>query len=207
MNEPIFNRLALMPGMILGRRGSAPISYAIMLRTSGPRAMLNGTAWSHDGILIQHNSRWYVGDAEMGQKARLTPLETWEKAMLAGETAAIVLWPVGATPEQGQAAAWWWQTKVWGSVYDELAISQLAWRWFAEMAGNKLGEEQKFFCTEGVAAAWETGTDFRPGPWCKLNPTPGTTRKRMLQGRLRAVDAFTATGKLYSIPAPSAKSP
>lgn len=95
MTAPLFNRSALRAGMILGRRGTAPVSYAIMLRTAGLRATLDGTAWSHDGTLIAHNARWYVGDAEMGKKARLVPLEDWEAAMRRGECKAIVLWPRG----------------------------------------------------------------------------------------------------------------
>jgi len=203
MTAPLFNRAALMPGMIFGRRSRAPISYAIMLRTAGLRATLNGTAWSHDAILIQHNGRWYLGDAEMEQKARLTPLEDWEAAMRRGECKAIVLWPTGASIEDGQAAAWWWQCNVYGSTYDRLAIKQLAWRWMAEVAGNRLGREEEYYCTESCDAAWSTGTTFRPSPWApKLNPTPGTTRKRTVQACptfhvVRA--ALTATGRKHAI--------
>ena len=201
MNAPLFNRSALCAGMILGRRGTAPVSYAIMLRTAGPKAMLDGTAWSHDGILIQHNGSWYVGDAEMGQKAALVPLETWEAALRRGECRAIVLWPKGATEADGQAAAWYWQTNVQNSVYDELAIRQLAWRWLAEACGNKLGAEENYYCTEGCDAAWNSGTTFRPSPWePKLNPTPGTTRKRAIAGIFTIVaGAFTEDGKRYAI--------
>ena len=203
MNAPLFNRAALMPGMILGRRSKSPVSYAIMLRTAGPKAMMDGTAWSHDGILIQHNRQWYVGDAEMGHKARLTPLEDWEAAMRAGDCKAIVLWPTGASPEDGQAAAWYWQTKCYGTPYDSLAIRHLVWRWLAEAFGHKVGAEDKFYCTESCDAAWNSGTTFRPSPWSpKLNPTPGTTRKRMREGRLRVVaGAFTDAGRAFAIEA------
>ena len=203
MNSPIFNRAALRAGMILGRRGTAPISYAIMLRTAGLRATLDGTAWSHDGMLIAHNGRWYVGDAEMGHKARLVPLEDWEAAMRRGECKAIVLWPRGVSEEQGQAAAWWWQTHAYGAEYDKLAIKQLAWRWAAEAFGNKLGEEDKFYCTESCHCAYSAVLSPPGSPWWpkNLNPTPGTTRKRTLQGRLRVVaGAFTEYGKQFSIP-------
>lgn len=196
----IFNRLSLIPGMIFGRQSRTPTSYAIMLRTAGLRATVQGRAWSHDGILIQHNHKWYVGDAEIGHNARLTPLEDWEASMRRGECKAVVLWPTGATPEQGQAAAWWWQTHCYGTDYDALAIWHLGWRWMAEAFGNKVGDEDKFYCTESCDSAWNSGTDFRPSPWSpKLNPTPGTTRKRTLAKRFKVCDsAFTGYGLRYT---------
>jgi hypothetical protein len=203
MNEQIFNRLALMPGMIFGRYAvGSTVSQAIVLRTAGVKALVQGTAWSHDAILIQHNYRWFLGDAEMGHKARLTPLEDWEASMRAGNHKAIVLWPTGAEPSDGQAAAWYWQMRCYGAQYDSLAIWHLAWRYLAEAFGNKLGDDDKFYCTESCAAAWFSGTTFRPDPWSpKLNPTPGTTRKRALQGRLRVVaGAFTEYGRQFAIP-------
>lgn len=199
MTAPIFNRAALRAGMILGRRGTAPISYAIMLRTAGLRATLDGTAWSHDGMLIAHNGRWYVGDAEMGHKARLVPLEDWEAAMRRGECKAIVLWPRGVSEEQGQAAAWWWQCNVYGKVYDATAIRDIAWRWLAEKCGNRVGREEDYYCTEGCRDGWMLGAQL--DPWApKLSPTPGTTRKRYLQGRFGAVpDAIHADSSRYAI--------
>lgn len=202
MNEQIFNRLALMPGMILGRRSRAPISYAIMLRTAGLRATLDGTAWSHDGILIQHNGHWWVGDAELGHKARLVPLADWEAAMRRGDCKAIALWPTGAEPQDGQAAAWYWQTHIYGSKYDTLGVASLIFDWSLEALKIKAGKELSKWCSEGVAAGWFSGTTFRPDPWSpKLNPTPGTTRKRVLQGRLKVVHgAFTEYGRQFAIP-------
>lgn len=202
MTAPLFNRAALRAGMILGRRGTAPISYAIMLRTAGLRATLDGSAWSHDAMLILHNSHWYLGDCEMGKRARLTPLEDWESAMRRGECKAIVLWPRGVSEEQGQAAAWWWQTHVYGTDYDKLAIKQLALRWLAEAAGNKLGEEEKYWCTESQHDAYSAILSPPGSPWWpkNLNPTPGTTRKRALQGRFDVrPDAFTEEGLKYSV--------
>jgi hypothetical protein len=199
--EPIFNRAALMPGMIFGRRGTAPISYGIMLRTAGPMGILNGTAWSHDAILIQHNRRWYLGDAEMGRKAALTPLEDWERDMRDGKFRAIVLWPVGATPAHGEQAAWWWQAHIQGTDYDDTAIQHLAWRWLAEVAGNKVGVEENYYCTESCQRAYQAGAGL--DPWYpKINSTPGTTWKRTRAARqaFRPVaGAWTEVGKRYRI--------
>ena len=134
--------------------------------------------------------------------AKLTPLEDWEAAMRRGDCKAIVLWPRGVSEEQGQAAAWWWQTHCYGSTYDAIAIRQLAWRWAAEAFGNKLGEEDKFYCTESCHAAYSAVISPPGSPWWpkNLNPTPGTTRKRTLQGRFDVrLDAFTEEGLGYGI--------
>jgi hypothetical protein len=195
MNNPhVFNRSALRPGMVAGRMSTAAISKGIVLRTAGAAALAQGRSWSHDGIFIQHNHRWYIGDAEMGHKAALTPIENWEAAALAGQCRVIVLWPHGATAAQGEAAAWWWQCNVQGSTYDSLAIKHLAWRWAAEKFGNKLGREDHFYCTEGVRDSWMMGASF--DPWApKVNPTPGTTWKRLRQGRFdEVVDGLTEAG-------------
>ena len=199
MNEPIFNRSALMPGMIAGRMSKAAISRAIVLRTSGMVALSAGTAWSHDAILIAHNRRWYLGDAEMGRSASLTPLEEWEESAARGDIRAIVLWPTGATQAQGEAAAWWWQTHVCGSSYDSVAIRDLAWRYLAERFGRKVGHEDRWYCTEGCRDSWMMGAQF--DPWApKLNVTPGTTRKRLAEGRFCVADgALTEFGRRYSI--------
>lgn len=208
MSEHVFNRAALRPGLIFGRMSPTAISRAIVLRTAGLPALIAGTAWSHDATLISHNHRWYLGDANMGHNARLTPIEDWELGCREYGQRAIVLWPTGATAEQGQAAAWHWQTHCYGQPYDDLAIKHLAWRWFAEAFGHKLGREDAFYCTESCAASWSAILSPPGSPWWpKVNPTPGTTRKRLLQGKFEScADAFTEFGERFRIKAYSSRS-
>lgn len=200
MTPAVFNRNALLPGMIFGRYTvGSPISQAIVLRTAGIVALARGTSWSHDAMLIAHNHRWYLGDAEMGKKARLTPLEEWEERAACGDIRCTVLWPTGCTQEQGEAAAWRWQCEVYGSTYDRIAIRDMAWRYLAERFGNKLGRDDHFYCTEGCQHAYRTGAGF--DPWApKLSPTPGTTSKRTRQGAFQVAEgAFTEYGRQFSI--------
>lgn len=200
MTAPLFNRAALSPGMILGRMSPTWLSRAIVLRTQGFQVLRRGNGWSHDAILIAHNGHWYVGDSEPPQ-ARLTPLEEWERQMREDGCRVIVLRPVGATPEQMECAAWSWQTAILGTDYDSLAIAGLAWRWLAERFGHKLGREDDFYCTEGCQAVYRIAMGHTSEPWAgKKNPTPGTTRKRTIQGRFRIVhQAFTAEGRNHTI--------
>ena len=201
MNNPgdIINRSVLRPGMILGRMTPCAISRAIVLRTAGVWALARRTAWSHDAIVIQHNHQWYLGDAEMGSKARLTPIEEWEDAMRYDGVRVIALWPTGATEQMGQAAAWWWQCNVYGRDYDATAIRDIAWRWLAEAFAHKVGREEDYYCTESCRDSWALGAKL--DPWQpKLSPTPGTTRKRLIAGQFGAMpDALTEAGRRYAI--------
>lgn len=199
MSEELFNRSILRPGMILGRMTPSAISRAIVLRTAGAWALARRTAWSHDAIVVQHNRQWYLGDAEMGRKARLTPIEEWEDAMRIDGVRVIAIWPAGATEQMGEAAAWWWQCNVYGRDYDATAIRDIAWRWLAEKFGNRVGLEEDYYCTEGCRDAWLHGAEL--DPWRpKINVTPGTTRKRLVAGRFGSVpDAIHADSRRYAI--------
>ena len=209
MTAPLFNRAALLPGMIISRMSPAWISRAIVLRTQGVRVLLAGTGLSHDAILIRTGDAWFVGDALMGKMASLTPLEDWEADMRERGVRVVVSRPLDATPRQMAAAAWFWQTEINGLVwYDRKAILALAWRWLAERFGHKVGDEDRLYCTESCQLAYREGACV--DPWRKQdgtrkwNPTPGTTRKRIVGGggwRTLAVvqDALTEDGKRYSI--------
>jgi len=209
MTAPLFNRAALLPGMIISRMSPAWISLAIVLRTQGVRVLLAGTGLSHDAILIRTGDAWFVGDALMGKMASLTPLEDWESDMRERGVRVVVSRPLDATPRQMAAAAWFWQTEINGLVwYDRKAILALAWRWLAERFGHKVGDEDRLYCTESCQLAYREGACV--DPWRKQdgtrkwNPTPGTTRKRIVGGggwRTLAVvqDALTEAGRRYAI--------
>ena len=209
MTAPLFNRDALLPGMILSRMTPHWISRAIVLRTQGLRVLLAGSGLSHDAILIRTGDAWFVGDALMGKMASLTPLEDWESDMRERGVRVVVSRPLDATPRQMAAAAWFWQTEVAGQVlYDRKAIFDLAWRWLAERCGHKLGDEDRLYCTESCQLAYREGACVdpwrKPDGARKWNPTPGTTRKRIVGGggwqTLAVVpDALTEDGKRYSI--------
>lgn len=199
MNGPIFNLDALRAGDIVCGRGTAAISRMIMLRTSGPLSLIRGDSWSHDSGVIEHNGKKYFGDSHMGCPSEMVDPWSWEKKCLAGEYRVLVIRPTGSTPEQGQAAAWYWQTTVQGTEYDSPGIRHLSYRFAAELLGNRVGHEDKFWCTEGWRDSWMLGACL--DPWApKLNPTPGTTRRRLQQGRFEIVaGALTEFGQRYAI--------
>ena len=209
MTAPLFNRAALLPGMIISRMSPAWISRAIVLRTQGVRVLLAGTGLSHDAILIRTGDAWFAGDALMGKLASLTPLEDWEADMRERGVRVVVSRPLDATPRQMAAAAWFWQTEINGLVwYDRKAILALAWRWLAERFGHKVGDEDRLYCTESCQLAYREGACV--DPWRKQdgtrkwNPTPGTTRKRIVGGGgwrtlAEVPDALTEAGLRYAI--------
>ncbi len=209
MMIPLFNRDALLPGMILSRMTPSWISRAIVLRTQGLRVLLAGSGLSHDAMLIRTGEAWYAGDALMGKLASMTPLEDWEADMRERGVRVVVSRPLDATPRQMAAAAWFWQTEINGLVwYDRKAIFDLAWRWLAERCGHKLGDEDRLYCTESCQLAYREGACV--DPWRKQdgtrkwNPTPGTTRKRIVGGGgwrtlAEVPDALTEAGRRYAI--------
>jgi hypothetical protein len=209
MTAPLFNRDVLLPGMILSRMTPHWISRAIVLRTQGLRVLLAGSGLSHDAILIRTGDAWFAGDALMGKLASLTPIEDWEDDMRERGVRVVVSRPLDTTPRQMAAAAWFWQTEISGQVlYDQKAIVDLAWRWLAERCGHKLGDEDRLYCTESCQLAYREGACV--DPWRKLdgarkwNPTPGTTRKRIVgkngwRTLAEVPNALTEAGRRYAI--------
>ena len=208
MSTPIFNRAALLPGMGISRMTPGAISRAIVLRTQGIRPLFDGTGISHDGKLIRTGNSWFVGDMLMGKPGQLTPLEQWEEEMEYHGVRAVVHRAVGATDEQLAASAWYWQTHFVGKVqYDEKGIRQLLFFYAtAEILKIKLGDENSVWCTESCRDSDVKGGGFNPyrKPNCgeKINPTPGTTRKRIV-GPWKTIDvvreAFTEAGRRFEI--------
>ena len=205
----LFDRAALLPGMIISRMTPAWISRAIVLRTQGLVTMIRGTGISHDAMLIRTGHSWFCGDALMGKMASLTPLEDWESDMRERGVRVVVSRPLDATPRQMAAAAWFWQTEVAGQVwYDRKAIVALAWRWLAERCGHKVGDEDRLYCTESCQLAYREGACVdpwrKPDGARKWNPTPGTTRKRIVgkngwRTLAEVPDALTEAGRRYAI--------
>ena len=209
MIEPVFNRAALLPGMGISRMTPANISKGIVLRTQGIRVLINGTGLSHDAKLIRTGNSWFVGDMLMGKPGQLTPLEQWEHDCINNGVRSIVHRAIGATDVQLAASAWYWQTHFTGRVmYDEKGIKQLLFFYAtAELLNIKLGDEDRAWCTESCKEADVKGGNFNPyrKPNCgeKINPTPGTTRKRIV-GPWKTLeivsDAFTEYGRQFAIP-------
>jgi len=211
MTAQLFNRDALLPGMDISRMTPALICKGIVLRTQGLRVLLSGTGLSHDAKLIRCGSRWYVGDALMGQVAQMTPLEKWEDDMRRGRARVVVYRPIGVTADQMAASAWYWQTEISGQkMYDAKAIRHLLFFYAtAELLNIRLGDEDRVFCTEGVKEADVRGGGYdpyrKPNGFEKVNPTPGTTRNRIVgKNGWRTFEvvknALTSAGRKYAVP-------
>ena len=202
----IFNPAAIRAGDIICGRGTAAISRAIMLRTAGLLSLWRGDSWSHDSGAIWHNGRLWFGDSHMGQKATLVDPAEWEAKCLAGTYRVLVLRPTFTTREQGEAAAWWWQAHIQGSLYDKKGVSHLVFDWSLERLKIRAGKEEQFWCTEGWARAYQQGPMY--DPWApKINPTPGTTRKRYIEGLFCVVPgALTKFGEQFMIRPPARRS-
>jgi hypothetical protein len=175
---------ALRAGAIVNVRGTAVRSRLI-------RKAL-GRSWSnHDALLIPYRGRWYIGDAEP-PAARLTPIEEYADAWASGLRLRI-LWPEGATEEQGRHAADWWIANVRSAVYDywgaagALNTVRIALKALTVLTGIPWPEQWHWawYCTESVAGAWTHGGGH--DVWSKPNPTPRTTEKRLAAGLLRDI--------------------
>lgn len=210
MTTPLFNREALLPGMDISCMTNALISKGIVLRTQGLRVLLSGTGLSHDAKLIRCGSQWFVGDAHMGKVAQMTPLEKWEDDMRRGKARVVVYRPIGVTPERMAMAAGYWQTEISGQKkYDSKAIRHLLFFYAAaELFNIRLGDEDRLYCTESLKEADVRGGGYdpyrKPNGFEKVNPTPGTTRNRIVgkngwRTLAEVPDALTEAGRRYAI--------
>lgn len=205
MSEIII-RAALREGMGISRRGTAPISNAILLATGirtdpiwriavkgldGYVATIRG--WTHDAIVVRDpkDGILKIGDALQGSGCVLTPIEEWEDGCLAGDRVCVWV-PHGWTETSGRGAAAWWMGHVFQHAYDVVAIWRLALKGICgDMLAGRVGLYSDFYCTEGVADAFAIGGGQYP--WFpNQNPTPGTTFRRLLDRRILEVEGAVA---------------
>lgn len=188
---PIINRSALRAGDIICRRGTGALSKAILWATKG--------AWSHDAIVVMQDGVPAIGDALLGQDGTLTHFYEWEHGCrVRGERIIVLRLPM-AGPTHGEDAAAWWMKHVHGKKYDTVGIAHLGVKILFGDWVRKCGFESRFYCTEGVRDAWKHGGGVDPW-WPKDHVTPGTTYKRLTEGRLVEVEeALTEEGRKYGI--------
>ena len=190
---------ALRAGAIVNVRGIS--RRGRMIRTA-----LGGSWSNHDALLIPYRGRWWIGDAEP-PAARLTPIEEYAAAWERGLRFRI-LWPEGATEEQGHAAADWWIANVRNAVYDYwgaaagLNTVRIALKALTVLTGIPWPEQWHWawYCTESVAGAWQHGAGL--DLWRKRNPTPRTTEKRLAAGILRDITAEAVSAPIIQPPTP-----
>ena len=212
MSERIFNRAALIPGLNVSRRARAPISKAIVIGTGIRTEPLWKMSFmgvgryfdtvrglSHDAkfVVDPKDGELKIGDALGGEtnECVYTPIEEWERGCVENGDRVIVGRPFGATDRQLEAGAAAWVRDVAGKKYDKVALAQLALKIaFGDWISYRVGLYSRFFCTEGVAHADEVGTKVN-AYWPNKNPTPGTTTRRYLSGRIvEEVCALTEFG-------------
>ena len=147
----------------------------------------------------------------MGQVAQMTPLEKWEDDMRRGKARVVVYRPIGVTPERMALSAWYWQTEISGQkMYDAKAIRHLLFFYAtAELLNIRLGDEDRLYCTESLKEADVRGGGYdpyrKPNGFEKVNPTPGTTRNRIVgKNGWRTFEvvksALTEAGRQYAVP-------
>ena len=192
MNAPIFNLDALIPGDLLCRYTPDFIGSVIRRATGGK--------WNHDALYLGDG---LVGDALWGGDASENDISEWEDSCVSDGCKVVVLRAIGITKEGGTESASWWIKNVCGRPYDYWALAQLGWSaLWGRVDKAKFGAEASFYCTESCAEALHCGAGLKPW-WPKLiNPTPGTTYKRLTQRIptfFQVHGAFTAFGMKYKI--------
>jgi len=176
-----FIRSELKEGMVLHARTQT--TFGKLIRKCLPKAWGN-----HDGIFIYMYDQWWVGES-VPMDARLTPIETYESWVTAGECEVRVYDIVSASPLDRELAVEYWVTHILGTLYDFLAFPRLILKAiFGSISNKEVGWEWAHWCTEGDAFAWDKGTKLTV--WGKANPTPYTTEKR-LGSTLRDVSSIT----------------
>jgi len=156
------------------------------LRTQGFNVLRAGTGLSHDAKLILDGNKWVVGDMLMGKPGQLTPLEDWEDEMRRGRARVVVYRPIGVSEQKMAASANYWKENFAGKAkYDSKAIRHLLFFYAtAELLNIRLGDEDRLYCTESLKEADVRGGGYdpyrKPNGFEKVNPTPGTTRNRIV---------------------------
>jgi len=177
-----FKRERLIEGMILHSRGQSFLArYTRRVLTRAARKTISPTAkcWgNHDALIIENGGQWYVGDAVF-PRARMTPLEEWERAITIGEEQVRIFWPLCGSVRYGEVAAAWWVTNVEGRRYDWMALPLLALKEAMLISGldQWIGLRWRWYCTEGVRDAW-TSAVTEDVVYANPKPTPLTTEKR-----------------------------
>lgn len=192
MSYDLVNREAIRPGDLICRWTPELVGKLIRKVTKA--------AWNHDAIILSTDGGATIGDALMRGGCQRTPLFNWERGCVNDGHRIIVLRPAHATAQHGEQAAMYWLEHIFGKSYDHVAIWRLALKWLVgDWLSGKVGLESSFWCTEGVRDAWHKGACIDPW-WPKINPTPGTTTKRLIIGRFREVaNSLTEAGMKYRV--------
>lgn len=198
MRLQFFKPEAFRPGDILHVTSTGFFSRAI-------RRCINSKG-SHDAMLIFSGGGWCVGESLLGAGSTLTPLAKYEEDMAVGKTLVSILRIPETSASDQFAAQGWWINHVFGKTYDRRAIGRVFIKCiFGDWCKSAAGWEWAWYCTEGIRAAWTTPAMSRDCDiWGKNNPTPGTTEKRVAEGKLLDVtsDCLTRAGARYILNIP-----
>jgi len=178
------------PGMILNMSTTTAIGGLIRMALGKRYIEINGgldikhNCPNHDGIVVPYRGNLYVGDA-VYPRCKLTPIEDYDKEIQQGSIYNLrVLRVRVATTKQHELAAEWWLKNVLGTPYDWYAFPKLLTKaLIGDLFECVAGMRWAWYCTEGVRDAFaseKVGVKF----YEKYHPTPLTTYKRMLDGKL-----------------------
>jgi hypothetical protein len=174
--------------MILNMSTGTTIGGLIRMSLGSAYVAINGgldikrNCPNHDALVVEHNGRLWVGDS-MYPRCKLTSLEDYDKALADGSIYNMRILRVrAATTKQHHDAAEWWIHNVLGTPYDWYAFPKLLIKAFlGDMFECVAGVRWAWYCTEGVMDSFSAqGISI----YEKYHPTPLTTYKRMLDGKL-----------------------
>lgn len=197
----LFHRQRLRPGLIFSVKGTNLLSKLIssVLSKGFNRLPLEVKCIvpecpCHDGIIIKVWGKFYIGESRPS-RARLTPLDVYEDGFETGIYTNPRIFEVKVASEaQEQLAAEYWLEHVKDTPYDFMAFPYLCLKNLLMFKYERVaGFEWAHWCTEGVAEAYQHALGF--DVYNKVNPTPLTTVKRVLEGVFidRSRDMFIPT--------------
>jgi len=150
---------------------------------------------NHDAPVLEHDGRLMVGDVVPGG-AKLTEIDEYQDAIDGGLKEVKVYRIEYVTESDRLWANVWWLKNVLGSPYDYLAYPYLV---FKAMFGGFIkwaaGFEWAWYCTESCSKMWLAPYSLGETPWGTRNPTPRTTEKRVVEGKLKDISRMVFTAK------------
>jgi len=148
------------------------------------------TCPNHDAPVVRYDGRLWIGDCVIWKRCNLTSVYQYEHDLLSGNVYALrVFRPPRLTPEQAATMSRYWMEHVQGHPYDVTAFPRLLARcYLGEILPWAAGKEWNKWCTESYMLMLRDGA--KRDIYQNNSPTPLTTYKRAMEGKLQYVAYF-----------------